>query len=168
MHSKFNRILAILFVITTLVTPCTFSASAASGKSAACAMVCTGSGYKASNRTRMYGQTCVEKYVTVAKNKTLSIKPYIISGTAKSCKNFVQYMRFTVWVYDINTNKRVLNTVCSSSSTVYLKNKGKKTAHYSIQVRPYVETSAWKKYSNNSINANIKSIQYEFKWNNKA
>ena len=161
---KFKKIVTILLVVCFLLSTLTLVASAATVKSSY-KMICTGTGYKNYNNTNMYGQTMVEKAVTVSKNKVLQINPYtaINTNNGHGLKN---YVRFTVWVYDINTGKRIKNIVCNNNGTITWKNNTGKTAYLSVQVRPYIAQSAWNNYSYNSINSYIKSTQYQFKCNN--
>lgn len=127
-------------------------------------MICTGTGYKNSN-TKMYNQTMTEKYVEVSNNKTLQIRPYTSTSTNNG-HGLKQYVRFTVWIYDINTGKRIVNVVCSNNSFITWKNTTGKTVHLSVQVRPYIAQSAWNKYGYTTINAYITSTQYRFTYNN--
>lgn len=125
-------------------------------------MISNYTGYK-NSKTTMYGQTRNEKAVSVSKNKVLKVEPYTITNNKNNIKN---YVCFTVWIYDINTGKRIVNKVCSNGSYITWKNTTGKTANLSVQVFPYISQSAWKKYGYNSINAYILSTQYKIKCNN--
>lgn len=161
---KSRKIIALLMAVCFLLSSFTLAASAATVKSSY-KMICTGTGYNSYNNTNMYGQTMIEKAVTVSKNKVLQINPYTASNTNNSHK-LKKYVRFTIWVYDINTGKRIKNVVCDNNGAITWKNTTGKTAYLSVQVRPYIAQSAWNNYSYNSINAYIKSTQYQFKCNN--
>ena len=152
--------MAMCFLLSSL----TLVTSAATVKSSY-KMICTGTGYKSFNNTSMYGQTMVEKAVTVSKNKVLQVNPYTATNTNNS-HGLKKYVRFTIWIYDINTGKRIKNVVCNNNRTITWKNNTGKTAYLSVQVRPYISQSAWNNYSYNSVNAYIKSTQYQFKCNN--
>ena len=150
-------LIAVLCVFSTLA-PCVSAAK----YDAPYKMICTRTGYT-NNNTSMYGQTMTEKYVQVSKNKTLQINPYTATNNKNGLK---QYVRFTIWIYDINTGKRIVNVVCNNNGTITWKNTTGKTVHLSVQARPYIAQSAWRNYSYNSINAYIKSTSYRFTCNN--
>lgn len=157
-----KRIIAALIAVLCLFGSIAPSVAAASDVSSS-KMICTGSGYKNYNNTKMLNQTMVEKYVTVSKNKVLQIKPYTITNNKSSLK---PYVRFTIWIYDINTGNRIVNKVCTNGSSITWKNNTGKKVHLSVQVRPYIAQSAWNNHSYNSINSYIKATQYQFYWNN--
>lgn len=156
-----KKIISILLVVCCLFGTFTIVTSAKTYNSSY-KMICTGSGYRNYNNTTMYGQTMVEKSVTVSKNKVLQVNPYTTTNNSHGLK---KYVRFTIWIYDINTGKRIKNIVCSNDSSITWKNTTGKKVYLSVQVRPYIAQSAWNKYSYNSINAYIKSSQYKFKCN---
>ena len=158
-----KRLIAMFIVMLCIFSTLAPSVSAAT-YNASYKMICTQTGYT-TNNTRMYGQTMTEKYVQVSENKTLQINPYTAVNTNNK-HGLKQYVRFTVWIYDINTGKRIVNVVCNNNGTITWKNTTGKTVHLSIQVRPYIAQSAWKSYSYDSINAYIMSTQYRFTCNN--
>ena len=158
-----KRIIALFIAVLCVLSALAPSVSAAK-YNAPYKMICTQTGYT-TNNTRMYGQTMTEKYVQVSKNKTLQVNPYTAINTNNK-HELKQHVRFTIWIYDINTGKRIVNVVCNNNGTITWKNTTGKTVHLSVQVRPYIAQSAWRSYSYNSINAYIKSTQYRFTCNN--
>ena len=154
-----KKILAAFLAIICLCGPFYLSASAATVNSAY-NMICYNTGYR-NNKTQMYGQSSTEKYIKLDKNKTLKINPYTAVNTNNGNK-LKKYVCFTVWVYDINTGKRLVNKVCSNDGTISWKNTTGKTVHLSVQVRPYISQSAWKISTYSNINAYIMSTQYRF------
>lgn len=159
-----KRIIALFIGVLCVLSTLAPTVSAATGTSATSAKICTGSGYQNFSTTKMNGQTKVEKYVTVSKGKTLQITPRLSIGNASTA--LAKYARFTVWIYDINTGERIVNTVCTYGSSITWKNTGNKTVHLSVQVRPYIAQSAFKTYPTDTINYFIKNTTYDFRWNN--
>lgn len=158
-----KRLIAVFIAVLCIFSTLAPSVSAATYKSGY-KMICAHTGYTGIYST-MYGQTMNEKYVEVSNNKTLQINPYTSVATNNG-HGLKSYVRFTIWIYDINTGKRIVNTVCSNNGTITWKNTTGKTVHLSVQVRPYIAQSAWKKYSTRDINAYIMATQYIFTCNN--
>lgn len=159
-----KRLIAVFIAVLCICSTLAPSVSAATGTSATKAKICTGSGYQNFSTTKMNGQTKVEKYVKVSKGKTLQITPRLSIGNGNTV--LAKYTRFTVWIYDINTGKRIVNKVCSYGDFLTWKNTGNKTVHLSVQIRPYIAQSAFKVFPASTINYFIKNTTYDFKWNN--
>ncbi|MBE6700425.1 MAG: hypothetical protein E7582_00840 [Ruminococcaceae bacterium] len=109
--------------------------------------------------TSFDGQNCIEKYVAVNKKDTLKIYP----TTSLTSNKLKSYVRYVVWVYDINTNKRIVNKICKSGECVTYKNNTKGTLHLSVQVRPYLTDKAFSVSNLATINAFVKSVSFKFK-----
>ncbi len=159
---KLSKILCVLMVIVCLMTSLTSFASAKTFNSKTL-LISTGTGYLKYNNTRMYNQTKNEVAVTkISKNKVVTIQPYISYATNKYSK-LTKYVRYSVWIYDINTGKLLDQKECSEGKCITWKNKTGKKANISVQVYPYISQSAWKKYDTNFINGYIFSSNYKVK-----
>lgn len=151
-----KKIISIVLVALTMMTLLSISVSAASTKT----KIMATTGYRGLDKTTVYGQSYVEKALTVKKGKTVAVSAYLTAATKINSPEMTKYVRFAVWVYDVKTGKRVATNVVSVGETYKLP-VDKSAAHtYSVQIRPYIHSSAWQKYSTVYINAYVKSAQY--------
>lgn len=105
------------------------------------------------------GQNCIQKYVEVKKGDTLKIYP----STSLTSSKLKSYVRYSVWVYDINTNERIVNKTCKSGSYISYKNNSKNTLYLSVQVRPYIVDTSFSLYARDTINAFLRGTSFKFK-----
>ncbi len=159
--NKSIKISSLLLVVLTLISSMCIGASAASTKTK---VMATGTAYYAGKTSVMYHQTYCEKSITVKKNKTKTAKAVIETSTTKACSGLNKYVRFSVWVYDVSTGKRVINTVVKANESFSLPKNTKVNKTYSVQIRPYIHSTAWKYYSLYTINAYLKVAQYKLSY----
>ncbi len=158
--NKMKRLMALLVVILSIFASVPMNTMAAT---TSCKTMTNGRTAYYSSKTVMYNQTYIEKCITVKKNNKKKVTPMLTVGSKVT--NLHKYVRFVVWVYDCSNGKRVMNTVVQSGQSVTLPVSSKNKT-YSVQIRPYMHTSAWNKYSTLLINSYVANpgVQYYLKY----
>ena len=140
MKKALSLILALIVAVGVAVVP----VSAATTKSVL--MVTGTGGYKNTFDNKCYGQGIAEKCITVKKAKTASV--YAVANPIWSSDNKLisvmkDYLRFSVWVYDVNTGVRVNTAVVKAGQKYQLPVDKNKNRTYSVQFRAYMEKGVW-------------------------
>ncbi|MBQ7380658.1 MAG: hypothetical protein IJW69_01090 [Clostridia bacterium] len=156
-----KKLLALLLVVLSLLGPMAIGASAATTSYSPFVCGSTSQPYTMASKTKIYGQKMVEKAITVKKGKTKTIKAAIGTGTKYLYSGkMTKYVRFAVWVYDCATKQRVAVGDIKVGETYKLPVNKKAAKTYSVQLRPYISTSAWSAFTLSDINAYVKTAQF--------
>lgn len=151
-----KRIIAFLMVVVTAFSLMSFCASAAGAKPwKSDSMVGKSGGYNQQfNYTRIDQQKMCEKAITVKKGKTAYIVADVDIYAKASASSLTKYVRFALWIYDVKTNQRVVNTTIQPGQKYRLPVDSKSGHTYSVQIRPYMHTSVWNNYARNRSTVN--------------
>ena len=156
-----KKLLALLLVVVSLFGPMTIGIEAKTTDYKTFVYAATSKPYSAGNYTEITGQMMLEKAITVKKGKKKTIKAELGPGAKKDLSGkMTTHVRFAVWVYDVVEKERVAvgNIKVGQSYQLPVNKNSNKT--YSVQLRPYISTSAWRYFSLDVINAYVKKATF--------